>query len=85
MIATSRQGQPNPTVVDKLEKWLAQAKRGEINAIAAAIARPNGSVSLDYYLGPTGAALRVAAASSMLHIDIAREILSGCSEGSSDG
>ena len=78
-------GQPNPTVVAKLEKWLAQAKRGEIDGIAAALSRPNNVTSIDYYLGPSEATFRVIAAVAMLQLDVTQEVLSRSSDGALDG
>ena len=60
----------NRTVVAKLEGYLEQARKGEIDGLALAFSRPNGRVGTDYYLGPDTATFRVVAATTLLHSDL---------------
>ena len=63
-------GKAYPAVVAKLEGYLEQARRGEIDGIALAISRPNGRVVTDYNLGPEPATFRVVAAVTLMHSDM---------------
>lgn len=46
-----RQDAVHPEIIESLEKFLAQSKRGEINGIAIAISRPNDTVNAYYHFG----------------------------------
>lgn len=63
-------GSPDPQLVSKLEGYLEQAKRGEIDGVAIAVSRPNGRVATDFNLGMEAATFRVVAATGLLHHDV---------------
>ena len=58
---------PVPEVVEALEHYLEQAKRGEISAVGIALVRPNRAVAVNWVEGNAPANLMVAAASILNH------------------
>ena len=48
---TPPEGGAHPEIIERLEKFLEQARRGEIDGIAIAISRPNDTVRASYHFG----------------------------------
>ena len=69
-------GQPCEAIVETLERMLAEAKRGDITAIAYATVRGNGVIGTGWD-GEDGARYPVASAVMMLHHRYAEAMLSG--------
>lgn len=67
-------------IVEMLEQYLVQAKRGEIDAIGIAVSRPNNTICHGYNWGEGGGGFRLMAAVSWLDksVTAAMEKSSGC-------
>ena len=63
----------NDSVVALLEKYLEQARRGEINGIAVALSRPNGAINS--FWSSTDAQHKVMAAIACLQWEYARDMM----------
>ncbi len=57
-----------PEIVSMLERFLDEAKRGEIDGIALAISRPNDTVRASYHFGPSS--FRLFGAVALLQGDL---------------
>jgi hypothetical protein len=68
--------QPNKKIVEKLERFLDEAKRGDITSIAYAIVKPNQFISEGYELGPFNN-YALNAAVDILHYRIRNSIMGG--------
>lgn len=61
-------GEPDPNVIELLEKFLEQARRGEVDGIAIAASRPNDMTATAFWFGNCGH--RLTAAVSMVQFDV---------------
>ncbi len=67
--ATGNGFDSDPAIVDMLETFLAEAKKGEIDGLAIAVSRPNDSITTGIQYGRS--MFRLAAAVNLLSHDVA--------------